>query len=97
MLLAKVQVGRSDGWLLNDRTRLIDLLRKSPAPAGLFYGDALSRCAAVSRWRRQAHCQTYAHTLELGVVLDGAPGTRDDETKLRDPAGVAQLVRAAES
>ena len=25
------------GWLLNDRIRLIDLLRKSPAPAGFFY------------------------------------------------------------
>ena len=35
---AEVQVGRSDGWLLNDRIRLIDLLRKSPAPAGFFYG-----------------------------------------------------------
>ena len=34
---AEVQVGRSDGWLLNDRIRLIDLLRKSPAPAGFFY------------------------------------------------------------
>jgi hypothetical protein len=36
-LPAEVKVGRSDGWLLNDRIRLIDLLRKSPAPAGLFY------------------------------------------------------------
>jgi hypothetical protein len=36
---AEVQVGRSDGWLLNDRIRLIDLLRKSPAPAGFFYGQ----------------------------------------------------------
>ncbi len=35
---AEVQVGRSDGWLLNDRIRLIDPLRKGPAPAGLFYG-----------------------------------------------------------
>jgi len=37
---AEVQVGRSDGWLLNDRIRLIDLLRKGPAPAGLFYGSS---------------------------------------------------------
>jgi hypothetical protein len=34
---AEVQVGRSDGWLPNDRIRLIDLLRESPAPAGLSY------------------------------------------------------------
>jgi len=34
---AEVQVGRSDGWLLNDRIRLIDLLRESPATAGFFY------------------------------------------------------------
>ena len=36
-------MGRRDGWLLNDRIRLIDLLRKSPAPAGFFY--------MCSRWR----------------------------------------------
>ena len=34
---AEVQVGRSDGWLPNDRIRLIDLLRKDPANAGSFY------------------------------------------------------------
>jgi hypothetical protein len=36
-LPAEIQVGRSDGWLFNDRIRLIDLLRKSPANAGFFY------------------------------------------------------------
>jgi hypothetical protein len=39
-LPAEVKVGRLDGWLLNDRIRLIDLLRESPAPAGLFYGQS---------------------------------------------------------
>jgi hypothetical protein len=37
-LPAKVQVDRIDGWLPNDRIRLTDPLRKSPAPAGFFYG-----------------------------------------------------------
>jgi hypothetical protein len=36
-LPAEIQVGRSDGWLLNDRIRVIDLLRKNPANAGFFY------------------------------------------------------------
>src|SRR5207253_8874866 len=33
-LPAEVQVGRSDGWLPNDRIRLIDLLRETPALRG---------------------------------------------------------------
>jgi len=70
---AEVQVGRSDGWLLNDRIRLIDPLRKSPAPAGLFYGyrAKMSRLSQISR----------ACTLALAIgLLHGAPtasaGTR---------------------
>ena len=34
---AEVQVGRTDGWLLNDRIRLIGLLRESPTPVGFSY------------------------------------------------------------
>ena len=41
---ARQDPGRPHRWMvLNDRIRLIDLLRKSPAPAGFFYG--------VSSWR----------------------------------------------
>jgi hypothetical protein len=36
-LPAEIQVGRTDGWLLNDRIRLIDLLTESLASAGLSY------------------------------------------------------------
>jgi len=46
---AEVQVGRSDGWLLNDRIRLIDLLRKSPAPAGFFYGLSQGQSSSMGR------------------------------------------------
>ena len=46
---AEVQVGRSDGWLLNDRIRLIDPLRKSPAPAGLFYVYAHTAARQIAR------------------------------------------------
>jgi hypothetical protein len=62
-LPAEVQVGRLDGWLLNDRIRLTDLLRKSPAPAGFFYGptrwelDTLGtkpKFAGQSQWNRSA-------------------------------------------
>ena len=38
---AEVQVGRSDGWLPNDRIRLIDLLRRSPTLVGLLYFETI--------------------------------------------------------
>jgi hypothetical protein len=48
-LPAEVQVGRSDGWLPNDRIRLIDLLREGPAPAGLSYRPSLWVLVTLSR------------------------------------------------
>ena len=36
-LPAESQVGRIDGWLSNDRIRLIDRLTERPASAGRFY------------------------------------------------------------
>ena len=49
---AEVQVGRSDGWLLNDRIRLIDPLRKSPAPAGFFYGHSQGQSSSMGTGAR---------------------------------------------
>ncbi len=63
---AEVQVGRSDGWLLNDRIRLIDLLRKGPAPAGLFYGRG--RAKGIERSLRNI-CRMCALALAVSVAL----------------------------